>query len=227
MRYFIILLLCLLLTGCRGAIENNSEGNSELSKNTEVEENTEKNTEIETDTETENTEDVGVPVIDDGKEPEFVITLPANASVGEKIIGEHEWKIDVEGYDPLDYYPYTDHPESLTISAGWVMEYEGQYMGNALGNPYIPWNHSEFKNHETIENKYTYICEYEAENYIGNVCIEHDVTVQDGMSYYWCLIFIDPSAPKGTTSDWVFLNKTCFTKEQALDIAETYQPSWK
>ena len=140
---------------------------------------------------------------------------------------ELAWKIDVEGYAPLDYYPYANRPTSKCISAGWVQEYDGQYLRNAYGNPYIPWNHCDFANHETIDNANTYLCEVEFENYLGDVCQEYDVTREDGLSHFWCIIFIDPSAPEGTISDWVFLNKTCFTKEAALEIAKTYQPSWK
>ena len=218
MKYFIILLLCLLLSGCGGSI-NNSEGNSELSKNTETEE----NTETEINTETENTKDEGVPVVIVPKDPEFEITLPANAHIGERISDLFEWKIEMEGYDPLDYYPNVDRPSSKWVSAGWIMEYGGEYLRNAFGNPHIPWNHSGFENHETIGNEYTYICEFEAENYMKDGGFD----VYNGMSYFWCLIFIDPSAPEGTDSDWVFLNKICFTKEDALEIAKTYKPSWK
>ena len=218
MRYIVIILLVILLCGCGGSLEENPKGNSEVSKNTE----TEKNTESEV-SENGTEEDIGTPVIDDGKEPEFIITLPVNAHVGEKVSYEHAWKIDVEGYDPLEYYPNVDNPSSKWVSAGWVQEYGGQYLRNAYGNPYIPWNHSGFENHETIGNEYTYICEFEAENYIKDVGYD----VHNGMSYFWCLIFIDSSAPEGTDSDWVFLNKICFTKEDALEIAKTYQPSWK
>lgn len=220
MRYFIWLFIIVLLCSCGNEIEKNAEENSETSRNTETEfsENSHEDNSIE-DTPIENT-----PL--DVQQPLFAITLPANAHIGDKSLYEEDWQILVDGYEPLDHYPYGDVLDRR-ISAGWIYVYEGQCLRNGNGYPYLVWNHSGFDNYAEIGDEYSYICEVEFETYLGYTCQEYGVTMEDGMSYFWCLIFIDPSAEEGTISDWIFLNKTCFTKEDALEIAKTYKPSWK
>jgi hypothetical protein len=84
-----------------------------------------------------------------------------------------------------------------------------------------------FYNHEALGNDGMYICEVEFENYLGAECEKYGVTRDDGLSYFWCLVFIEPSTEEDASSDWIFLNQTCFTREEVLEIAKTYQVSWE
>lgn len=164
----------------------------------------------------------------DKVQPEFSISLPEGARLGQKDAYPDwgVWRIDVDGYDGLQYYPYGKASDKH-ISAGWIETYRGDFFRNAEGGPYIPWNHTLFYNHESLGNEYVYICEVEFENYLGTECETYGVTYEDGLSYFWCLVFIDPSASEDIPSDWIFLNQTCFTKEEVLEIVNTYQASWE
>ncbi|MBQ8517979.1 MAG: hypothetical protein IJ455_00030 [Agathobacter sp.] len=209
MRYFILLFLIVLLCGCGGKEQDK--------------------TDILKDAASENSESQHENSLDEAvkkEDPEFKIILPAKAHIGEKESYTGEWKILVDGYEALEYYPYGKESDNR-ISAGWIEVTEVNYLRDANRNPYIPWNHSEFSNYEIIGDGFTYICEVEFETYLSDVCQQYGVTRNDGLSHFWCLILIDPTVEEGTTSDWIFLNQRCFTNEEALEIAKTYQPSWR
>ena len=164
----------------------------------------------------------------DKVQPEFSISLPEGARLGQKDAYPDwgVWRIDVDGYDALQYYPYGKASDKH-ISAGWIETYTGDFFRNASGGPYIPWNHTLFYNYEALGNDGMYICEVEFENYLGAECEKYGVTRDDGLSYFWCLVFIEPSTEEDASSDWIFLNQTCFTREEVLEIAKTYQVSWE
>lgn len=164
----------------------------------------------------------------DKVQPEFSISLPEGARLGQKDAYPDwgVWRIDVDGYDGLQYYLYGKASDKH-ISAGWIETYKGDFFRNADGGPYIPWNHTLFYNHEYLGNENMYLCEVEFENYLGTECEKYGVTREDGLSYFWCLVVIDPSVSEDAPSDWVFLNQRCFTKEDVLEIAKTYQASWE
>jgi hypothetical protein len=164
----------------------------------------------------------------DKVQPEFSISLPEDSRLGQKDAQPDwgVWRIDVDGYDALQYYPYGKASDKH-ISAGWIETYTGDFFRNASGGPYIPWNHTLFYNHGALGNDGMYICEVEFENYLGAECEKYGVTRDDGLSYFWCLVFIEPSTEEDASSDWIFLNQTCFTREEVLEIAKTYQVSWE
>lgn len=164
----------------------------------------------------------------DKVQPEFSISLPEGTRLGQKDAYPDwgVWRIDVDRYDGLQYYLYGKASDKH-ISAGWIETYKGDFFRNADGGPYIPWNHTLFYNHEYLGNENMYLCEVEFENYLGTECEKYGVTREDGLSYFWCLVVIDPSVSEDAPSDWVFLNQRCFTKEDVLEIAKTYQASWE
>lgn len=166
-------------------------------------------------------------ILENDVERNFEIILPAKAVVGECVDSTgvlSAWKINVDSYNALERYPYGDE-KSLWISSGWIEIYNGEYGKDSYGNPYILWNHSSFCNYETINNGY--ICEVEFEVYANQVYEGNDVSYEDGLSQFWCLIFLGETTDEAVLkSDWIFLNKECFTREEALEITKTYKPSW-
>lgn len=227
----IIIGFAIILTGCeKGTIEDiqlNVE--SELIEDTgsQAETDLSENTEIESDKE------IGVETekqVEEKTHP-FVISLPEGVTIGENVDGMEAfsaWKINVEEYDALNIYPYGDESD-LWMSAGWIDVYNGEYSYDGNNNPYIPWNHFSFYNYQNCDT--SILCEVECEVYSNNVYVENDIEYEDGIAYFWCVIFERPLnssdvAPALKESNWIFLSKKCFTREQAVSIAENYEPTW-
>lgn len=213
-------MLIILLGGCGvDSIENTESFKESVSESVYE---MDSNEETETETESQVKE----------KEHEFVITLPEKTIIGENVDGMDSltaWEIDVEGYEALDRYPYSSE-NFLWISAGWIDVYNGEYSYNVDGKPYFPWNHCSFYDYEEYE-KYI-LCEVEFEVYSSEIYTQKDVEKEDGLSHFWCVIYENSSnnsadADTLLESNWIFLNKSCFTKEQAISIAENYSPSWE
>lgn len=227
MKYIFLLLLMLLLCSCSVKDVKYQNNGTEETENTQSTANTEMLEELEDTQSVVDTEILGEnsdKANELSLEPKFEICLPNNASVGKKEKYGEQWKIDVEGYNEKEYYPYAQ--ETTRISAGWIEIYGGAPLKTGSGYPYLPWNHCSFYNYETIDNEYVYICEVEFENYLSAECSRYNVTRKDGLSYFWCLIFVEPSSTEETTTDFVFLNQRCFSKEETMEIVETYKASW-
>lgn len=155
--------------------------------------------------------------------PKFQIELPQGAEVVGKIGSGNNWIIAHEDYSVLKEFPYEGR-YNLWTQAGWITLFPGEYLGKENGTPQTGWNYCEWRDYEKIENGY--ICEVSLDAYAIEDVINQRIPVDKQTAECWVLVFEDPKGmqERGVHSNWIFLNKKCFTKEEALEIAKTYVP---
>lgn len=217
----ILVTFVLLLSGCgvKGVIKNTeteTESHSESETNSvELPSESEKET-----FDTQQTEKTS----EDEDIPEFQITLPEGAVLMGMLYTEQEnWIISHEDFVVTEEYPYKGGTE-LWTQAGWITLWDGEYLGGNGKEPYIPWNHCEMGNYEKIPQGY--IAEITFDIYGALDIYEQNIPSEMYTAECWCIAFEDPNGMQetGIHSNWIFLNKKCFTKEEALEIAETFVP---
>lgn len=179
-----------------------------------------------TETKAQDTENVDTQNSEEPMEPEtpaFQITLPEGAALMGDVFGGGDWIIRREGYVVTEEYPYKGRVEVAT-QAGWITLWEGEYWGGET--PGIPWNNCEYWNYTKL--KQGYLCEAYFEVYDALDIYNQNIPDDKCTAECWVLVFEDPKGMQetGIHSNWIFLSKKCFTKEEALEIAKMYVPAY-
>ena len=157
--------------------------------------------------------------------PEFQIELPNGSEMIGKIGSGENWVIEHENYLAVKEFPYEGRYD-LWTQAGWITLLPGEYSGKETGKPQTSWNHCEWSNYQKIENGY--ICEVSLDAYNVLDIYDQNIPEDKQTAECWVLVFEDPKGMQetGIHSNWIFLSKKCFTKEEALGIAKTYVPAY-
>ena len=161
--------------------------------------------------------------------PRFQIDLPENAKITYKLEASPSecWMITREGYIAQEKFPYEGNPYNTDVSAGWVEIRKDGYSYTSSGQPLLPGFRGDFSNYVKLDN--AYLCEVEFEVYDNSTCVKFDISGDEGISYFWCLVFESARAESewnDSVSNWVFLNQECFSREEVLRIAESYVPDF-
>lgn len=241
---YIFIVAVVLFSGCgANEIYENTESHSETQTESNITSESESvyvpdsdtsTTEMPSETESATTEtgtqDTQIPDTQNPEEPTepetptFQITLPEGATLMGDVFEDGDWVIRRDGYVVTEEYPYGGRAE-LWTQAGWVTLWEGEYWGEGCA-PFIPWNHYEMSNHEKIPQGFIGDAMFEV--YGGTDVVNQNIPADKLTAECWVLVFEDPKGMQemGIHSNWVFLSKKCFTKEEALKIAESYVPAY-
>ena len=148
------------------------------------------------------------------------LALPEGVDIDDETQSGYAVLSDGRGYPIIKkgYEPNTKYADALIndlwVSAGWCEEYCGEHLYNGDGTPSLSINHQTALNYVKIKS--CYLCEVEFELYTNTDIIEYDIPEGERYSYYWCIIdMVDD-----TESNWIFLNKECFTKEEVIAVIE-------
>ena len=228
-RKYILLIVVFVLWGCGidGSAKNTESEvcsgiTSETNGGTSTEEILSETESATTATDTQNTQLSEEPV--EPVTPAFQITLPEGAVLMGDVFESGDWVIRREGYVVTEEYPYEGRNETWT-QAGWITLWEGDYWGEG-SEPFIPWNHCEMGNYERISQGY--IGEALFDVYGAMDIYTQNIPDDKSRAECWVLVFEDPNGMQetGIHSNWIFLSKKCFTKEEAREIAKTYVPAY-
>ena len=162
----------------------------------------------------------------------FDIKLPQTASVSgmpcrvRMFESSSAYPIVVEGTELMEKYPYAEGSRNL-IAEGWIEQCidDSEYYYINDEYPHPRGNYKYFYNYELVNGGY--ICEAEIDvlnSISGDEALEK-LTAEQKKVKYWCIIF-EKQFEDYKHSNWIYLNKDCFTKEEALEIADSYIPSW-
>ena len=145
-------------------------------------------------------------------EYDFGIKLPDGAYVAEQ--HSQLYKAGVLSADDTYVIKRDDYNEGKSL-AGWVELYSGsagyEYVDGIYPHPSedVIVKKGKWSDYQAVASGYLCEAELEADN-----------------ARYWCIIF-ETELGYEKHSDWIYLNKECFTEVEAKAVAESYIPDWE